>query len=285
MEIKKVMVVGCGQMGHGIAQVCAVGGAEKVYMNDVSEEFIQKGIDNIKSSLNVAVKKGKMTEADAKTIGAKLVPAKNYADAEDIDLVIEAATENIEVKKKIHTELDGIFPENVILASTTSALPITEIMNQTKHPERTIGTHFHHPPILMKLVEVVNGFSTSKETTESMMNFLIKVGKIPVPCKDLPGFVTSRVGIMMMAEGVNVFADGASSAENIDKACVAGFNWPMGPLALADLVGLDTMLMVLDDLVHKLGVRYQASPILRQLVSAGRLGVKTGKGFYDYTKK
>jgi len=284
MEIKKMMVVGCGQMGHGIAQVCATGGAE-VYMYDIAEEAIQKGIDAIKKSVGRLAQKGKISEDDAKAIAGRLKAVTSYDDAKDVDLVIEAVIEDINLKKKIFTELDEAMPENVILSSCTSALPITEIMSGTKKRHRTIGTHFHHPPILMKLVEVVQGYHTSDETVEAVIKFLSKVGKLPVPCKDYPGFVTSRVGIIMVNEGINCLAEGVSTAENIDKACAAGFNWPMGPLKLADLIGLDTCLYVLEDLTVKLGSAFMPSPLLRQMVSAGDLGLKTGKGFFDYSKK
>jgi 3-hydroxybutyryl-CoA dehydrogenase len=283
MEIKKVMVVGCGQMGHGIAQVCAVGGAD-VYMYDVSEKAIGKGIEAIKKSVAKFAQKGKIPEEEAKAIEGRLIPITKYEDAKDVDLVIEAVVEDIEVKKKIFEELDAVMPENVILASCTSALPITEIMSGTKKRYRTIGTHFHHPPVLMKLVEVVQGYLTSDETVEAVIEFLTKAGKIPVPCKDYPGFVTSRVGIIMINEGINCLAEGVSTPENIDKACVAGFNWPMGPLKLADLIGLDTCLYVLEDLAQKLGPAFIPSPLLRQMVSAGHLGLKTGEGFFQYSK-
>ena len=284
MEIKKMMVVGCGQMGHGIAQVCATGGAD-VYMYDISEEAIRKGIDAIKKSVGRLAQKGKISEDDAKAIIGRLKAVTSYDDAKDVDLVIEAVIENIDLKKKIFTELDEAMPENVILSSCTSALPITEIMSGTKKRHRTIGTHFHHPPVLMRLVEVVQGYYTSDETVEAVIKFLSKVGKLPVPCKDSPGFVTSRVGIIMVNEGINCLAEGVSTAENIDKACAAGFNWPMGPLKLADLIGLDTCLYVLEDLTAKLGPAFMPSPLLRQMVSAGALGLKTGKGFFDYSKK
>jgi len=285
MEIKKMMVVGCGQMGHGIAQVCATGGAE-VYMYDVSKDAIQKGIDAINKSVGRFAQKGKISEEEAKAVAGRLKAVTSYDDVKnDVDLVIEAVIEDIELKKKIFEELDKVMPENVILSSCTSALPITEIMSLTKNRHRTIGTHFHHPPVLMKLVEVVQGYGTSDETVKTVIEFLTRVGKLPVPCKDYPGFVSSRVGIIMVNEGINCLADGVSTAENIDKACAAGFNWPMGPLKLADLIGLDTCLYVLEDLTAKLGPSFMPSPLLRQMVSAGDLGVKTGKGFFDYSKK
>jgi 3-hydroxybutyryl-CoA dehydrogenase len=254
-------------------------------MYDLSEEAVKKGIEAIKKSVGKFVEKGKIKEDDAKAIEGRLIPIKGYDEAKDVDMVIEAVVEDINVKKKIFEELDAIMPDNVILASCTSALPITEIMSKTRKPHRTIGTHFHHPPVLMRLVEVVHGYLTSEETVESVIKFLTKVGKIPVPCKDYPGFVTSRVGIIMINEGIKCLAEGVSTPENIDKACVAGFNWPMGPLKLADLIGLDTCLYVLDDLAQKLGPGFLPSPLLRQMVSAGHLGVKTGKGFFDYSKK
>ncbi len=284
MNIKKVLVIGAGQMGHGIAQVCVTGGAE-VKLFDASEEAAQQGHDKILAAVNRGVEKGRFTEVDFKDIASRLSLVKSYEEAADVDMVIEAAPENIDIKRKIATDLDALMPEHVILATTTSALPITDVMNQTKHPERTIGTHFHHPPAVMKLVEVVNGFSTSQKTSETMIKFLAEVGKAPVPCKDYPGFVSSRVGIIMLNEGIHTLADGVSSPEDIDAACRYGFNWPMGPLELSDLIGLETILMILDDLTFKLGERFRPSPLLRQMVSAGHLGVKTGKGFYDHTKK
>lgn len=285
MEVRKMMVVGCGQMGHGIAQVCATGGTY-VYMYDVVEAAAEKGIDAIKKSVGKFVQKGKLTEGRAKAIEECISPIRSFEDAaQDVDLVIEAVVEDISVKKKIFEQLDRVMPEEVILASCTSALPITEIMSNTKKTHRTVGTHFHHPPVLMRLVEVVQGYMTSDNTVETVINFLSKMGKLPVPCKDYPGFVTSRVGIIMVNEGINCLAAGVSTAENIDTACAAGFNWPMGPLKLADLIGLDTCLHVLDDLAHKLGPAFIPSPLLRQMVSAGQLGVKTGKGFFDYAQK
>lgn len=284
MAIKKMMVVGCGQMGQGIAQVCATGGAD-VYMFDVVEDAVQNGVAAIKKSVGKLVQKGKMSADDAQAIEKRLIPVSSYQEAKDVGLIIEAVVEDIDVKKKVFKELDAIMPENVILASCTSALPITEIMSQTKKPARTIGTHFHNPPVIMKLVEVAQGYLTSEETVKTVIDFLNSVGKTPVACKDYPGFVTSRVGIIMVNEGINCLEQGVSSAEDIDKACVAGFNWPVGPLKLADLIGLDTCLYVLEDLAEKLGSGFRPSPLLRQMVSAGHLGMKTGKGFFDYTKK
>ncbi len=284
MGIEKMMVIGCGQMGHGIAQVCASGGAE-VYMYDISEEAIQKGIDAIKKSVTKFAKKGKMTQEQASAVEGRLKATTRYEDAMDVDLVIEAVVEDLDLKRDIFEELDSVMPENVILSSCTSALPITDIMSKTKKTHRTLGTHFHHPPVLMKLVEVAKGYKTDDKVVESVITFLAKVGKIPVPCLDSPGFVTSRVGIIMVREGIRCLAEGVSTAENIDKACVAGYNWPMGPLTLADLIGLDTCLYVLDDLATRLGPEFLPPPLLRQMVSAGDLGVKTGKGFFDYTGK
>jgi len=284
LAIEKVLVVGAGQMGHGIAQVCVTGGAE-VKLFDTSEKAAQRGYDKILAAVKRGVEKGRYSDTDMKDFAGRLSLVKSYDEALDVDMVIEAAPENVDIKRKIATDMDTLMPEKVILATTTSALPITDIMNQTKHPERTIGTHFHHPPAVMKLVEVVNGFSTAPETTDTMIKFLASVGKAPVPCKDYPGFVSSRVGIIMINEGIHTLADGVSSAEDIDAACRYGFNWPMGPLELSDLIGLETILMILDDLTFKLGDRFRPSPLLRQMVSAGHIGVKVGKGFYDHSKK
>lgn len=284
MEIKKVLVVGCGQMGHGIAQVCATGGAQ-VYMYDASREAAERGLGKIKASLARAVQKGALEGAKASAIEGRLSIVNSYEEAAGVDMCIEAAIENIDVKRKIATDLDAIMGENVILATTTSALPITDVTNKTKHPERTIGTHFHHPPVVMRLVEIVAGFYTKPEVSKAVISFLAGAGKVPVPCKDFPGFVSSRVGIQMINEGIHTLYEGVSSKEDIDAACEHGFNWPMGPLRLADLIGLETILMILDDLTFKMGPRFMPSPLLRQMVAAGRLGQKVGKGFYDYSGK
>jgi 3-hydroxybutyryl-CoA dehydrogenase len=284
MEIKKVLVVGCGQMGHGIAQVCATGGAQ-VFMYDASREAAERGLGKIKASLARAVQKGTLDGAKAGAIEGRLSLVNSYEEAAGVDMCIEAAIENIDVKRKIATDLDAIMGENVILATTTSALPITDVTNKTKFPERTIGTHFHHPPVVMRLVEIVAGYYTKPEVSKAVISFLAGAGKVPVPCKDFPGFVSSRIGIQMINEGIHTFYEGVSSKEDIDAACEHGFNWPMGPLRLADLIGLETILMILDDLTFKMGPRFMPSPLLRQMVAAGRLGQKVGKGFYDYSGK
>ncbi|MDO8784619.1 MAG: 3-hydroxyacyl-CoA dehydrogenase NAD-binding domain-containing protein, partial [Syntrophales bacterium] len=255
----------------------------EVYLKDVSLDLSKKGAKNIEKSLNRSVEKGKISADKCKEILSRLKPIENYSEAQDIDFAIEAAIEKIEVKKKIFKELDEAMPEKTIIGSCTSALSVTDMAAVTKRPQKCIGVHFHHPPVQMELVEIIKGYSTEDEVEKLVIEYLAKAGKVPVPCKDYPGFVSSRVGIIMINEGIQTLADGVSTVENIDKACVAGFKWPMGPLALADLIGLDTCLMGLEDMYNRLGDRFKPSPLLRQMVYSGNLGVKTGKGFYDYS--
>lgn len=283
MEIKKIMVVGAGQMGSGIAQVAAQAGFETV-LHDLNLDIVNKGLETIKKSLAKFVEKGKITEAEKNEILERIKPSDNLKNAADCDLVIEAVVEKMEVKAKIFAELDQIAPPHAILATNTSSLPITEISAVTKRPERVIGMHFMNPVPLMKLVEIIRGLQTSDEVYQVIEELSRKMDKVPVECKDVPGFVSNRVLQVMINEAIWCLYEGVASAEGIDTIMKLGMNHPMGPLALADLIGLDTVLAILEVLYHGYGdPKYRPCPLLRQYVKAGWLGRKTGRGFYSYT--
>lgn len=284
MDIKKVAVVGMGLMGAGIAQVYAEGGCE-VLVTDISEELTKKGIANIDKFLSRAVAKGKLEEAKKVEILGRIKPIKSIEEAKGIDLAQEAAPENMELKKKIHAQLDAVLPPNVILAVCTSALCISEIAAATKRPDKVIGTHFHSPAQVMKLVEVIRGLNTSEDTVKSMNDILKKCGKLAINVADSSGFITSRVWCPFGMAAIQTMVEGVATAEAIDAAIKGGFNHPMGPLELMDVIGLDVMLHAAEDLAKNFGPAYAPPPRLRTMVAAGQLGVKTGKGFYDYSKK
>ncbi|OCA81090.1 MULTISPECIES: 3-hydroxybutyryl-CoA dehydrogenase [unclassified Bacillus (in: firmicutes)] len=282
MEIKKIMVIGAGQMGSGIAQVCAVSGFE-VFLHDLTEEFVKKGLVTIENNLLRQVEKGRLSEQEKVEILERLTPSTEMKNAGHVDLIIEAATENMDIKKKIFKELDEVASVHTILATNTSSLPITEIAAATKRPEQVIGMHFMNPVPVMKLVEIIRGLATSEEVYKKIEETAKELGKIPVEVNDFPGFVSNRILMPMINEAIFTLYEGVASKEAIDEVMKLGMNHPMGPLQLADFIGLDTCLYIMETLHEGLGDdKYRPCPLLRKYVSAGWLGKKSGRGFYQY---
>ena len=284
MEIKKVVVAGMGLMGSGIAQAYAEGGCT-VYVTDISEDMTKKGIASIDKFLSKAVSKGKLEEGKKAEILGRIKPVKSIEQAKDVDLAQEAVPEDMALKKKVHAQMDQVFPPNVIQAACTSALCISEIGSATKRPDKVIGTHFHSPAQVMKLVEVIKGLNTSDETVSAMNGVLQKCGKLAINVNDSPGFITSRVWCPFGMAAIQTMVEGVAKPEDIDAAIKGGFNHPMGPLELMDIIGLDVMLHAAEDLAKNFGPAYAPPPRLRAMVAAGQLGVKTGQGFYKYPRK
>lgn len=282
MSINKVMVIGSGQMGSGIAQVLAQAGYT-VILNDINQTFVDGGLGKIVKQLDRSVEKGRMSEEEAQAAKGRISTSIDYADANDVDLVIEAATENREIKLSIFKQLDEITPAHAILASNTSSLSITEIAAATKRPNQVVGLHFFNPVPVMKLIEINVGLTTDEATIQAMREVGESLGKTLVEVKDAPGFVVNRILVPMINEAIIVLNEGISTAAEIDEAMKAGANHPMGPLALADLIGLDTVLAIMNVLYEGYSdSKYRPAQLLKKKVEAGHLGRKTGRGFFEY---
>ncbi len=284
MKIKKIGVVGAGTMGHGIALVSAQTGYD-VVMRDIEQEYVDNGMKGINKFLSKGVEKGKISEEDKEKVLSRITGTVDMTDLKDCDLVIEAVIEDVNIKEKVFTELDELCGSDTILASNTSTIPITKMASFTKRPDKFIGMHFMNPVPLMKLVEVIRGLRTSDETTDIIIELSEEMGKIPVEVNDSPGFVSNRVLIPMINEAIYCLQNGVAEAENIDQIMKLGMNHPMGPLALGDLIGLDTVLHIMEVLYNEFNdSKYRPCPLLKTMVRAGYLGRKTGRGFFDYSK-
>ncbi|MBX5436125.1 MAG: 3-hydroxybutyryl-CoA dehydrogenase [Alicyclobacillaceae bacterium] len=281
-DVQTLVVVGAGQMGSGIAQVAAQAGLT-VILNDISTEYAQRGLAAVAKRLAQSVEKGRIGPEEMEQTLARIRPSASFADAAACDMVIETATENMGIKLQIFRQLDDIAPHRVILATNTSSLPITEIAAATKRPDRVVGMHFMNPVQAMRLVEVIRGLATSDEVCRTVCELARRMGKTPVEVNDFPGFVSNRLLMPMINEAIYCVYEGVATPETIDRVMTLGMNHPMGPLALADFIGLDTCLSVMETLYEGFrDSKYRPCPLLRKYVKAGWLGRKSGRGFYRY---
>ncbi|MCA1904991.1 MAG: 3-hydroxybutyryl-CoA dehydrogenase [Desulfarculus sp.] len=282
MEVRTIGVIGAGQMGSGIAQVAAAAGFD-VIMNDIKDEFVARGVKTIDTSLGRLVKKEKLSVEDQKAILGRIKTSTRLEDMAGADFVVEAATENVALKLEIFRKLDAICRPGVVLSSNTSSISITKIAGATSRPELVIGMHFMNPVPMMALVEVIRGLATSDACHQLTLDLAVKMGKTPVPANDYPGFIANRILLPMINEAVYCVMEGVGQPADVDQVMKLGMNHPMGPLALADLIGLDTCLAILEVLHQGLGdSKYRPCPLLRKYVDQGWLGRKSGRGFYQY---